>query len=379
MRSCSHKYRQRRTALLAGCSSRSGQVFVVVIILVALVMSGLAVALTTTVRSTAMSSAASLKSVQALYLAEMGINDGIYRINTEPTFVNGQFLDGSDVAATGTWHVVYHKPDTYGTGGGDACFESTGTAGGVSRTVYQSIVPGAAEAFKYCLFTDRGGNLGLSQLTNVSYGAPYRSNATAATVPVPNWGSYAAAYPNTKTVSIHNNKDIVTLDSSYNGYAVLLSGGKDSWSCTVVLPSSLSPFSCSIILYPHISDLTVSASFGSVGNTLTWTPYVSPTGTWPLVVSDASVTLAVAPTNRQCTLAPQGLIYSSGSVQTSASGQDRIEITGEVMAASASVDIGPNPGSTSITYGPDFYRTPPPFFSGSGLTVVKKGTWREGY
>lgn len=113
----------------------------VVILVVALFLSGLAIALTTTVRSTAMSSASSLASAQALYLAEMGINEGIYRKNMPsagewPT----EGVSGIDGAGTGEWVVSYDK---------DALtFESTGTVklvdihgedSYVTRTVYQSI------------------------------------------------------------------------------------------------------------------------------------------------------------------------------------------------------------------------------------------------
>jgi type II secretory pathway pseudopilin PulG len=140
--------------------NRHGQALIIVVIIIAVIMAVFANSLTTQLRYHAQEETEIYQREQALYLAEMGINQMIFNINNGTTYNDGDTITGnfSDI---GNYTATYHTPDDSGFGG-SSYIESAGTVGKFTRKVFVSVQSGGStDAFKYCLFTLTGGNDGV--------------------------------------------------------------------------------------------------------------------------------------------------------------------------------------------------------------------------
>ena len=194
---------------------RQGQALIIVVIIIAVVMAVFANSLTTRLRYHAQEETEIYQREQALYLAEMGINKMIFKMNNNgDTSVSEPAPSG-----IGNYTATYYTPDDSGFGG-SGYIESTGTVGEISRKVFASVQlgGGSKEAFKYCLYTAPGGTSdGASFLWNLAYHSNYNYNKNPGLLPIPDM----LAYENDADKFIENPAgDTLYVDNRYNNKVV---------------------------------------------------------------------------------------------------------------------------------------------------------------
>ena len=116
---------------------RKGQALIIVVIVFGLIVSVFAISISTAMRSHALEETEIYQREQALYLAQMGINQMIYNINNGTTYTNGQSINGTS-PDIGTYKATYITPDNSGYGG-IATIKGEGTVGQFTRRIFVSL------------------------------------------------------------------------------------------------------------------------------------------------------------------------------------------------------------------------------------------------
>jgi len=114
---------------------RKGQAFIVVVLIFALIMSVFAISISTAMRSHALEETEIYQREQALYLAQMGINQMIYNINYDGSTST---TSGNSPSGIGTYIATYITPDSSGYGG-IATIKGEGTVGQFIRKIFVSL------------------------------------------------------------------------------------------------------------------------------------------------------------------------------------------------------------------------------------------------
>jgi hypothetical protein len=117
---------------------RKGQALVVVVLILALIMSVYATSISTAIRSQALEGTEIYQREQALYIAQMGINQMIYNANNGTTYASGQTITGTSPSGIGSYRTTYVTPDVSGYGG-TATIKGEATVGQFTRVVYVSL------------------------------------------------------------------------------------------------------------------------------------------------------------------------------------------------------------------------------------------------
>ena len=384
--------------------NRQGQALIIVVIIIAVIMAVFANSLTTRLRYHSQEETEIYQREQALYLAEAGVNKMIFNINSGTTYNDGDTIT-ENFSGIGNYTATYHTPDDSGFDG-SSYIESTGTVGEISRKVFASVVS-LRDAFKYCLYTSKGGRDGIkddSYFKNNKYGDNYLYNTTNAVTPYPDpiFYSYITASNNfDKYIEETGSAPTYKIQSSDLGNVIYIHTEKANATLTIDFSnvSPVDPFSLSIItdaenvtiknLYPHpsfpqSSTTTWSGAENSKDNNKTY----------PILVHLGNGTTTFNLTTnyilRNWTLKLNGFLYTAGAIDMEyveycvwlwgwwcwrAYG----EIDGEVMEKNPQQEgkLGGSDGQrTSINYTADYYTTPPPHFI---PTKIFPGSFREEY
>jgi hypothetical protein len=377
---------------------RKGQALVVVVLVFALIMSVFATSISTAMRSQAFEETEIYQREQALYIAQMGINQMIYNANNGTTYASGQTITGTSPSGIGSYKATYVTPDVSGYGG-IAAIKGEGTVGQFTRVIYSSLRgSGSTDAFRYCLYTAQGGytkthtqhnqqDYPSISFANLIYGG-YAYNTASGTPPTPEWTWYATNY--TKLISTGYSTYDYNPFASDNGKVVYVkyTGSGTRATLNLILDGG-SSISLSVMTdYPRIvvRDVNTSTSGGSFA----WNPASYGGTTYPIIVHNPSSTSNSRLyfsldndshyTNKQIRL--NGFVYSNSatSVFYDSSHPAYVNFNGEIVAKSFSTDSDYD--ETTFTYTTDYFASPPPHFtytpSGAGVTFLP-GSYREEY
>ena len=412
---------------------RSGQALIIVVLIIAIVMAVFANSFTTQIRFHAREETEIYQREQALYLAEIGINQMIFNINSGITYNDGDSIS-NNVSGIGTYTATYHTPDNSGYGG-SAYIESVGTVGSFSRKIFTSIQPGgnSSDAFKYCLYTTTGGytktnNGGYTTITftNKDYGSNYYYNKNATITPYPDWNWYTNInnYQSGKFVEYDASATSATYNPYKNGDAgkvVFIHYDGDNPKATLKIKftsnsiwdyfNGSSTIQISIITdYPKVKFVKIGEYKNtSIGWDVVWDPvYYDSNHQFPaflhkpFLTSKSSVLFDYEDkANDTHTFSINGLLYSNSPVKFEYGGQywGFINVRSELIAKSLTTDwdysedyLGYDVNNdnrmtteTIFDYDPDghtdYYLYPPPHFivPNGDVTKVFPGSFREEY
>ena len=384
--------------------NRQGQALIIVVIIIAVIMAVFANSLTTRLRYHTQEETEIYQREQALYLAEMGINQMIFKMNNKPaTRTNGYKITGNS-SGIGSYETTYYTPDGSGFGG-SGYIESTGTVGDVSRKVFVSIVS-SSDAFKYCLYTASSGCDGISHPSSSLHNFQYRGytyNSTPGTLPSANLNAYKNIADSVSTFPFY----IYTPATDHKEGELLFFDYPGGFWDTLILDFGN---------YTSINNVSIATNYPNViilvgankNANITWTPASKTINgvltTLPIIVhssSQASSSLTIAFSNafsnvKGNTLNMKGFIFSSGNVDIlygngkgKGKKQNRTNITGELMAESVDSTAGIAGDGTQLKIkrrriSQDYYKKPPPYFivPNNDTTKIFKmfpGSFREEY
>ena len=372
---------------------RKGQALIIVVIIIAIVMAVFAHSLTTAMRYHAREETEIYQREQALYLAEMGINQMIFNMNNCATYIDGDQISGNAPSGIGGYTTTYHTTDNFEPEG-DAYIESTGTVGEVERTVFASIELAKSEAFKYCLFSHTGGDGGVyddgqnngNNFENDQWGSSYKYNSTTYAVPRPDEKCYIEYADEPKGTFNGNTYHVVSGDLGHVIYIKPNSGN----TLTIDFGNISDDFSLSIVTKAKkvtIKNLPSNVEWSGAKNHNDKDkiyPVIAHLGTGTLTIDYSTALFS--------TLTLDGFVYTGGHIKMKyiylfgwwlSSG----EFDGEVMEGDdpgKKLGGGHNGKGTKMIYPNDeehnYYKNPPPHFIIPGKeTKVLPGTFREEY
>ena len=359
---------------------RKGQAFIIVVIIFGLIVSVFAISISTAMRSQALEETEIYQREQALYLAQMGINQMIYNINDGTTYTDGQSINGTP-PDIGTYKATYYTPDTSGYNG-IAYIKSEGTVGLYTRVIYASLQgSGSTEVFKYCLYSANGGYDGITNpstsLINLQY-VGYGYNSLSGTLPSVDLNSYR----NISDRVITNNSYTYSLSDSGKLLYFDYTGGSDTLSLYFFNFTSIT-----LSIATNYPNVVIYAGSNS-RTTITWNPASKTIGgsqvTLPILVHNPpSGSFTIDFTDnlaKKDTLLINGFIFSNSTTSfkyiSSPPGQrNYINITGELMVKSI-VSIA---GNGTINYTNDYFTNPPPYFITGNFIRFLPSSFREEY
>ena len=365
---------------------RKGQALIIVVIIIAIVMAVFANSLTTAMRYHAREETEIYQREQALYLAEMGINQMLFNMNNGTTYIDGDQISGNAPSGIGRYTTTYHTPDNSGFHG-TAYIKSTGMVNGIERTIYSSIGSSSSDAFKYCLFTSTGGPDGVvddSYFTNPIYGNAYKYNTNTSSTPYPDTNYYSQAYAEKykakngsnpkykikaadlgKVLYIHTTDSNATLTVSFvNIY-------DESYSLSIITDAKN-------VIFDKMgpangNDTNWSGAENSNDNNLIY-PIVTHLGTGYV---EFNFTYSY---DGNTTLKLNGFLYTAGYIDMEYSYTSYGEINGEVIEQDPQGYLGGPYGDTNLNYTTDYFTNPPPhFIVPNSKTSVIPGSFREEY
>jgi len=360
---------------------KKGYILIVTTIIIALILSGLLYATSIWLRTHATESTEIAQREIALYAAQYGINEMIYKLNTGTAYTNGQSISGTTPSGY-SYNATYYTGDTFG---GTAYIKGVGTAGSFKRTIYASIVGtsgSTSEAFKYCMYTGTGGKDSLTGLdsiyfANLKYGSNYYYNSSPGTLPVPDWSWYSNPLNYNASYNPATDYPSLNLPGSYNGKVLYVpySGTNTSATLTITISGT---FSVSLITnYPNVV----------IQGTGTWSA-VSYSGNtyYPVILHYPSITTGSLTFNLKGndSVILNGFLYAKGSVDIEYSAWSNFILNGMLMAGGLG-GIAPKNGTFKINYPypsppqPDYYSNPPPHFSSPSGYYYLPGSYREEY
>lgn len=370
---------------------RRGQAFIVVVIIFAVVVSVFTISISNSLRYQALEETATYQSEQALYLAEMGVNEMIYNINTDTdtSYSDGDTLSGDNTednnfipspSGIGEYQATYHEPDNSGFGG-YAYIEGIGTIGkeneAVTRKVYASL---QCVAYKYCMFTEEGdkGNLvenDTTYFTNGVYSDWLFNDKQVEEIPhVDDLNSYVDDPQHYQPPNPPLGED-----NTYTPQAGAKVYIQYDTSRTPVLTINFSgTIDCSIITdYPHV---VVKVS----GNS-SWKNITSDNGVqYPLIVHKSanpdisSFTVEFQSDNQ--TFSMDGFVYTNSKFGVTYQERNSFTINGMLIAGSVGSIAPPDTSTFKINYIYDYFKNPPPHFSiPPNFMGFLISSFREGY
>ncbi len=373
--------------------NRKGQAILVVIIIMAIVMAVFASSLTAGIRSHSLTETEIYQREQALYLAETGVNQMIFNINSGVTYNDGDSINAS-VSGIGKYETTYHTPDNSGYGG-DAYIESVGTAGQFSRRIFVSVQMGGGnrDAFKYCLYTKTGGTDGISSdsyFTNNIYGNSYLYNVqSVSSLPYPDLNFYNRDYAEKYVVKGGNNPTYYIKKRDL-GKVIYIHTRKSNATLTVSF-GYIYDESYSLSIITDAKNVKFTEMGPTNGNDTNWYGAENSEDNnlvYPILVhlGTGTATFKFDETyDGNTTLYLHGFIYTKGSIDMEYIssfwyGNSYGEIDGEVIEVDPKGKLGGPYGDTRIKYVTDYYNNPPPHFIVSGgNTVTMPGSFREEY
>ncbi len=364
---------------------RYGQALIITIIIIALIMAIFADGLTTVLRYHSTQETEIYQREQALYLAEAGVNQMLYNINSGIIYSNGDSISGSDPYGIGSYITTYYSPDTSGFSG-SAYIKSVGVVGEYRRTIYTSIIGGiTSEAFKYCLYTAPGGSDGVyySYFTNFIYGSSYLYNTAPATLPYPDTVYYSSSYAGVS-------------ETLYGRWPIFYVSTADLNN--VVYIHTVNPNATLIISFANIYDASYNISFitdaknvyftdlGAPYEDTYWYGAANPNDNnlvYPILVHFGTGTVTFDYSNYYndyTTLHLYGFLYTYGGIDMEYNYYSYGEIDGEVMEQNPVGELGGPYGDTQMSYVTDYYNNPPPHFIIPGSIIEPLvGSFREEY
>ena len=375
---------------------REGQAFIIVVIVFGLIVSVFAISISTAMRSQALEETEIYQREQALYLAQMGINQMIYNINNGTTYTNGQSINGTS-PDIGTYKATYYTPDTSGYNG-IAYIKSEGTVGLYTRVIYASLQgSGSTEVFKYCLYSENGGNDSVRNINNQQYPS-YTFNSSAGVLPTVNINSYesiADSFSPTNPPVIFGTSCTYTYTTADSGKLLFFDNGGTGTDLTINFTGSISINLSIATNYPNV---TISAGLDGT-NTITWNPVIKNIGgsdvTFPILVHNPSSTSTSFTIDfsdlkaKKDTLLINGFIFSNSisnfDYYEHGAPKNSIRITGELMVKGfdpKSPIGGKNGDRLTITrtiFSQDYFLNPPPYFNTSTVTQFLPSSFREEY
>lgn len=377
---------------------RNGQALIIVVIIIAIVMAVFANSLTTALRYHAEEETEIYQREQALYVAEIGINQMIFNMNNGATYSDGDQITGNAPSSIGRYTTTYHTGDNFGSG--SAYIESKGRVGEVERTVFASVQLGgnSSDAFKYCLFTSTGGRDGViddSYFNNLIYGNAYKYNPP---------GTYAVPYPDPAYYNERNAEKVRDLSGNNTPTYTIKKGDLQKNN---VIYIHTDPDATLTIDFIKISDYTFNLSIITDAKNVTIVNLPSNffgDCTWngarnskdenkvyPVITHLGTGTLTLDySTEWFSTLILHGFVYTGGSIDMKYTyfcwwwGCWRVtdgEINGEIIEQDPQGHLGGAYGDgTHLNYTTDYFTNPPPHFIIPGSeTKILPGTFREEY
>ncbi len=378
---------------------REGQALIIVVLIIAIVMAVFANSLTTQIRFHAREETEIYQREQALYLAEIGINQLIFNINSGTTYNDGDSITGT-ISDIGNYKTVYHSQDD-ATYGGNGYIESIGTAGEITRKIFASIQVGgnSSEAFKYCLYTSAGGPDGISDdsyFYNYIYDN-YLYNIQSGTVPYPDQSFYS--YTNSsafeKVVTKGGSSPTYTVKSKDLGKVIFIHTKNNNATLTVSFKKILDK-SYQLSIITDAKNVVFDKMGPADGNDTNW--YGAENShddnlVYPILVHLGTGTATFKfdySYNDDTTLYLHGFVYTNGDIKmkydigwwfgyyTLSYG----EFDGEVIEKNPQGDLGGDlHDGTTMNYVTDYYTNPPPHFISpdSDVDKVLPGSYREEY
>ena len=365
---------------------RNGQAVIIVVLIIAIVMAVFANSLTAQIRFHAREETEIYQREQALYLAEIGVNQMIFNINSGTTYNDGDSIS-NNVSGIGTYTAIYHTPDNSGYGG-SAYIESVGTVGSFSRKIFTSIQLGgnSSDAFKYCLYTSAGGPDGVAsnKFSNYIYGNMYLYNSTQATTPYPDMSKYSTHWQS----GYYFTGSSATYQPFYWGdnNKVVYIEARGTPPTTLYIDFQ-NEKKVKISIATNATNVVVQNMDGS----FKWRPGKKYEGyTFPLITHSGKGTVEFdfnSLNNWDSTLTLQGFIYTAGHIYMNYDILGIIQISngkinGELIEKDPQKKLGGDYGTeTELNYITDYYTNPPPFFivPNSDVDKVLPGSYREEY
>ncbi|MEM3424171.1 MAG: hypothetical protein QXE51_06360 [Nitrososphaeria archaeon] len=382
---------------------KKGYILIVTTIIIAVMLSGLLYATNLWLRTHSLELNEISQREIALYVAQYGINQMIYNLNTGSSYSNGQSINGTTPSGY-AYKATYYTDDTFG---GTAYIKGEGTVGGFTRVVYVSIQNSAtSEAFKFNLYTGTGGftktNTNYSGITfyNTTYGSNYYYNQNSATLPKPDWDKYtnSSNYPPNTFVQIDTNRNYTfNMNSSvYQNKVIFINYTGTNANRTLTMNFSNITSSITMTVLTNFPKVQININNST---SATWYP-VNYDGNrdYPLFIhipkvgsGNVNINLDYLLTDTQ-TIAFQGLFYSSSPVSIEYGGTywGFLKIKGELIAQSLTTDwdyLEPidlnNDGvlttETIFEYSKNYYVFPPPYFATPSGFSYLVGSYREEY
>ncbi len=362
---------------------RRGQALIIVILIIAVVMVVFANSLLRRLRFSALQETEIYQREQALYLAEMGVNQMIANLNSGIIYNDGDSISGA-VNGIGNFTTIYHTPDNSGFGG-DSYIESIGKTGSFSRKIFASVQLGSniSDPFKYCLFTSTGGRDGVrrSYFYNYIYGNRYKYNNSPASVPYPDENYYNENYAE-KYVEISGTSPTYYVLPQDLGKVIYIQTEADATLTVSFVYIYDESYNLSIIT--NAKNLILDKMGPANGDDTNWYGAENSkdnNSTYPIITHFGSGTVEFNFTysyDDDTTLYLHGFIYTAGGVDMEYSISSYGEIDGEVIEKNPLGELGGPWGDTSMQYVTDYYTNPPPHFIIPGTTTeVLPGTFRE--
>jgi len=370
---------------MLGMKQRKGQALIIVVLIIAIVMAVFASSYTTYLHYHALEETEIYQREQALYLAEIGINQMIFNINKGTVYNDGDSISNS-VSGIGTFTATYHTPDNSGYGG-SAYIESVGTVGEISRKIFASVQAGSniSDPFKYCLFTSTGGRDGVRSryFKNYIYGNQYKYNNSPSSTPYPDENYYNENYVEKYVEETGTNPTYIV--SSQDLDKVIYIHTESDATLTVSFVNIYNEtYNLSIIT--NAKDLILDKMGPANGDDTNWYGAKNSKdndSTYPIITHFGSGTVKFNFTysyDDYTTLKLHGFIYTAGGVDMEYSYYSYGEIDGEVIERNPQGELGGPWGDTSMNYVTDYYTNPPPHFIVPGTTTeVFPGSFREEY
>jgi type II secretory pathway pseudopilin PulG len=369
---------------------RKGQALIIVVIIIAIVMAVFARSLTTSLRYHSREETEIYQMEQALYIAEMGINQMIFNINNGVVYYNGNEISGDAPSGCigshciGSYKTMYNN--TFETSESDgfisevdpnctgAYIKSTGTVGvgKISRTIFVSLQSECwpVDAFKYCLFTSTGGSDGVSCFRNTVHTDIYYNETATPPVPVPypDMMRYKATADDVLPFDfIHN---VFSAKNEYANHLVYANMQSSEATLTV-------DFSEVVSDDVYMSLVTNATSVIVTGlNGRQWYPkeYLSK---YPLIVHTGTEGFSFENSSTGF-IQLNGFMYTNGYFALPGPGEEEVKniniIYGEIMEGKPNTSLGGL--ATRIYYYYDFADVYRPYYF---EVIALPGTFREDY
>jgi len=302
---------------------RKGQAFIIVVIIFGLIVSVFAISISTAMRSQALEETEIYQREQALYLAQMGINQMIYNINNGADYttpLNNSITITAPGVPDAEGKAIYYKDDDIKTKyGGAGYIEGIGTVNKsqsqpITRRIFISLT---SEAFKYCLYTSTGGRDAVnndSYFNNPIYGNSYLYNTIAGMIPTPDTSFYLTDSNYDGVINAGNNDYTYIVPEADLEKLVLVKFTKANKTLTINF-NNITSSNFQITIATNAKDVTIE---NIRPPDRTWSGAIRDGITYPLLIHMGTGTVDMQLTEKylwyEYDLTFQGFIYTGGSI-----------------------------------------------------------------